>query len=118
MKTMAAVLSLLLGGPLPVQAREAEPSVKVSYVDLDLRSEAGVAVLDHRLERAIDAACRPDEGPMPPSWRLAVRRCARAKWVEIAPPRVRAIEGWPTLRGQAAIRKQSQTVSISKVRLP
>jgi UrcA family protein len=61
MKTMlsyAALLAAALTAPAVAQNPASPPTtLSVSYADLDLRSEAGVKILDQRIRNAVSAAC-------------------------------------------------------------
>jgi UrcA family protein len=57
--TLAALLAASLATAIAPAAAQQQPvrSVAVSYADLDLRSDAGRATLDHRLRIAIRDVC-------------------------------------------------------------
>jgi UrcA family protein len=60
MKTMTSLAALLAASfavVAPAAAQQPLRSVAVSYADLDLRSDAGRATLDHRLRIAIRDVC-------------------------------------------------------------
>src|ERR1700722_2185217 len=62
MKLFHIALSLMALPPVPAFAQEVTSSVVVSYSDLNLRSEAGVKVLDRRLANAIRSVCGEHDG--------------------------------------------------------
>lgn len=89
MAKFALLLSgLALAASLPATAVLAEevPTAKVEFGDLDLRSDAGVEVLDRRLKGTISRMCgdRPGGG-----WivALAAKRCVAATLADITPQR-------------------------------
>ena len=57
--TFAASVAALPAAPAAAQAPPAEATLAVSYVDLDLRSEAGIRTLDRRILTAVQQACGP-----------------------------------------------------------
>ena len=74
-KTFNAAALALAATLLPLSAvNSAEPrSADVSYADLDLSSAAGKAILDRRIESAIEAVCGKMEGK--PTFDGGVREC-------------------------------------------
>lgn len=57
-KTRLSVAALLLLAAAPAAARPgAPPSVHVRHSDLNLTTAAGLAALDRRIQRAVEAAC-------------------------------------------------------------
>jgi UrcA family protein len=94
MKLFHIALSLLALTPVPAFAQEVTSSVVVSYSDLNLRSEAGVKVLDHRLASAIHSVCGEQDGSVVRAFRLAAQRCVKEKSAEVAALRNRAIAGY------------------------
>ena len=80
--SMAIAASLALTGAIALpaaaaQAGQAMPSVEVSFADLNLASDEGVAVLDRRLDSAIEKVCG---GPIPMNLSSAapIKRCIKA----------------------------------------
>jgi UrcA family protein len=94
MKLFHIALSVLILAPAPAFAQEVTPSIAVPYGDLNLRTEAGLKVLDHRLANAIRLVCREHEGSAVPEFRFAVQRCVREKSAEVTALRNRAIAGY------------------------
>ena len=91
MKLFHIALSLLALAPVPAFAQEVTTSVLVSYSDLNLRSDAGVKVLDRRLASAIRSVCGEHDGTAVLASRFAAQRCVREKRAEVAVLRNRAI---------------------------
>jgi len=91
MKFVHIALSLLVLAPVPAFAQEVTSSVAVSYSDLNLRSEAGVKVLDRRLAVAVRTVCGVHDGSAVIAFRFAAQRCVKEKQVEVAALRTRAI---------------------------
>ena len=94
MKLFHIALSVLILAPAPAFAQEVTSSVAVSYSDLNLRSEAGVKVLDHRLANAVRLVCGEHEGSAVVEFRFAAQRCVREKSAEVTVLRNRAIAGY------------------------
>ena len=94
MKLFHIALSLLVLAPVPAFAQGAASSVVVSYSDLNLRSEAGVKALDHRLARAIRSVCGEHDGSAVLAFRFAAQRCIMDKTAEVTVLRDRAIAGY------------------------
>lgn len=74
-KTITAALTAAAAFALPIHAANAAEgqTVSISYADLNLASEAGQSILDHRIENAIDDVCGKLEGR--PTFDSAVRKC-------------------------------------------
>jgi UrcA family protein len=66
------------------------PSVRVSYAELDLGSDAGVATLDRRIAHAIDRVC-PRAAPTDLAAQAAARRCRAELWADIRAQRATAL---------------------------
>jgi UrcA family protein len=96
MKLFHIALSFLVLAPVTAFAQEVPSSVAVSYGDLNLKSEAGVKVLDRRLESAIRSVCREHDGTAILALRVAAQRCVREKSAEVAALRDRAIASHST----------------------
>jgi UrcA family protein len=94
MKLFHIALSVLILAPAPAFAQEVTSSVAVSYADLNLRSEAGVKVLDHRLANAVRLVCGENEGSAVDEFRFAAQRCVREKSAEVTALRNRAIASY------------------------
>jgi UrcA family protein len=94
MKLSHIALSLLVLTPVPAFAQDVTSSVAVSYGDLNLRSEAGVKVLDRRLANAIRAVCGTHDGSAVVAFRFAAQRCVKEKRAEVAALRDSAIAGY------------------------
>jgi UrcA family protein len=94
MKLSHIALSLLVLTPVPAFAQQVTTSVAVSYSDLNLRSDAGVKVLDRRLANAIRSACGVHNGSAVIAFRFAAQRCVKEKSAEVAVLRDRAIAGY------------------------
>lgn len=94
MKLFHIALSLLALTPVTAFAQEVTSSVVVSYSDLNLRSEAGVKVLDRRLASAIRSVCGEHDGTVVLARRFAAQRCVREKSAEVAALRNRAIASY------------------------
>ena len=91
MKLFHIALSLLALTTVPTFAQEVTSSVVVSYSDLNLRSEAGVKVLDRRLANAIRSVCGEHGGSAVLEFRFAAQRCVKEKIAEVPVLRERAI---------------------------
>ena len=85
------VLVPLLAGSLAVSAQAQDASVRVSYADLDLTSDTGVARVDNRIDAAVKAVCGDKIGQKPLSTVLAIRRCGKLTRADVATPRQLAI---------------------------
>jgi len=96
MKLIHIALSLLALTPIPTFAQEVTSSIVVSYSDLNLRSEAGVKVLDHRLANAIRSVCGEHNGSAVIEFRFAAQRCVKEKSAEVTALRNRAIASYPS----------------------
>src|SRR4051812_11355139 len=96
MKLFHIALSLLILTPVPAFAQEVASSVAVSYSDLNLRSEAGVKALDHRLASAIRSVCGAHDGSAVLEFRFAAQRCVKEKSAEVVALRNRAIASYST----------------------
>lgn len=94
MKLFHIAVSLLALTPVSAFAQQVTSSVVVSYGDLNLRSEAGVKVLNRRLASAIRSVCGEHDGTVVPASRLAAQRCVREKSAEVAALRDRAIASY------------------------
>lgn len=94
MKLFHIVLSLLALPPVPTFAQEVTSSIVVSYSDLNLRSEAGVKVLDRRLANAIRSVCGEHDGRAVLEFRFTAQRCVKEKSAEVAALRNRAIASY------------------------
>ena len=94
MKLSHIALSFLILAPVPAFAQEVKSSVAVSYSDLNLRSEAGVKALDHRLAAAIRSVCGVHDGSAVIEYRFAAQRCVKDKSAEVAALRNRAIASY------------------------
>jgi UrcA family protein len=68
-----AIFALL---PLQAHARETAPKAHVAYRDLDLRTPAGLQVLDRRLAAAIKTLCPSPRGSIDLGFQREARRCA------------------------------------------
>ena len=91
MKLFHIALSLLVLTPVTAFAQEVPSSVVVSYGDLNLKSQAGLKVLDRRLESAVRSVCREHDGTAILALRVAAQRCVTEKRAEVAALRNRAI---------------------------
>ena len=85
------IIAPLLVATLPVVTQAQEASVRVSYADLDLTSDTGVARFDTRIDAAVEAVCGDRTGQKPLSTVLAVRRCGKLTRADVATPRQIAI---------------------------
>ena len=72
-------------------AHAQDASVRVSYADLDLTSDSGVARFDTRIDSAVKTVCGDQIGQKPLSTVLAIRRCGRLTRADVATPRQIAI---------------------------
>ena len=72
-------------------AQDVDRDVHVSYMDLDLRTAAGVKMLDHRLVRAVKLVCPDSAGSIDLTYRQIVQRCRAAKGAEVAQQRRRVL---------------------------
>lgn len=76
MKLTAYVIAAAVILPQSLNAQQAPETIRVSHADLDLRTRAGVELLDRRIAAAAKAVC-PDTGGILEFARLAMaRRCA------------------------------------------
>lgn len=80
---MAAALGVA-GLPGLALAQDTLPDVAVSYADLDLSTSEGVATLDRRLNRAVQAACPSDKGVSDLALRREVMTCRAMKKQQVA----------------------------------
>ena len=94
MKLFHIAFSLLILTPVPTFAQEAASSVVVSYSDLNLRSEAGVKVLDRRLANAIRSVCGERTASAVSEFRFAAQHCVKEKSAEVQALRERAIASY------------------------
>ena len=94
MKLSHIALSLLVLTPVPAFAQDVTSSVAVSYGDLNLRSQAGVKVLDRRLATAIRVVCGTHDGSAVVAFRFAAQRCVKEKTAEVAALRDSAIASY------------------------
>jgi len=94
MKLSHIALSVLILAPAPAFGQEVTSSVAVSYSDLNLRSEAGVKALDHRLANAVRLVCGEHKGSAVREFHFAAQRCIKEKSAEVAALRNRAIAGY------------------------
>jgi len=105
MLKMLIPLALILSPaliPLAAKAQQAEDSIHVSYTDLDLSRAADRAVLDRRIDRAIDTLCPADRpGMLTPSHEAL--RCQALARQQVANAR------------QQAVAQRGGTVRISAV---
>lgn len=76
-KTTAAALALISAIAAPAVAAEAatKQSAAVTYADLNLASDAGRAVLDRRIEHAVEKVCGRTTGNA--GMDASVRKCQR-----------------------------------------
>ena len=102
MKLFHIALSLLVLAPVPAFAQEVTSSVAVSYGDLNLRSDAGVKVLDRRLAVAVRAVCGANDASAVLAFRFAAQRCVKEKRAEVAALRERAIAGYSAVETLAS----------------
>lgn len=102
MKLIHIALSLLTLTPAAAFAQDRPASVLVSYGDLNLRSQAGIKVLERRLEMAVRTVCGEHDGSVIPGHRLAAQACVREKSAEVAALRDRAIAGYSSPQALAA----------------
>jgi UrcA family protein len=102
MKLFHIALSLLALTPVPAFAQQVTPSIVVSYSDLNLRSEAGVKVLDRRLANAVRTVCGDEDGSAVSEFRFAAQRCVREKSAEVTALRNRAIAGYSSAEALAS----------------
>ena len=92
MKKLVLALALSLAATAtPAMAQGPDTrSVAVQTGDLNLRSEQGRAVLDSRLNSAIDKVCAVHRTPGLPAW-IRFRKCVEAKQKEVQPLRDAAV---------------------------
>lgn len=57
-KSVIAIATLLAAGTIAAPASAEQPSVAVSYADLNLTAPAGVTALRHRIEAAAEKVCQ------------------------------------------------------------
>ena len=97
MKFLPIALALLAALPAPALAQEAQPSIRVSYADLNLASPAGVAKLDRRLAWAIHGVCAAQpRGADDLARQFDIQRCVRAKTAELAAQRNQLVDAHRT----------------------
>ena len=70
----ATLTATLAASPSIAQAPASPERVVVSYADLDLSSQAGVATLNRRILTAVQAACGP-ESDADPHGKNVIREC-------------------------------------------
>jgi UrcA family protein len=85
---LAAALAQL---PVSAQARDAAPSVRVAYADLNLDSEAGLKTLDRRLAQAARTVCSDPNAEAELARRLDAQRCIAVTKAELAAARDRLL---------------------------
>ncbi|HET7086328.1 MAG TPA: UrcA family protein [Rhizomicrobium sp.] len=102
MKLSHIALSLLALAPVPAFAQEVTSSIVVSYSDLNLGSEAGVKVLDHRLANAVRSVCGAHDGSAVREFRFAAQRCMKEKSADVTALRNRAIAGYSSQQAAAS----------------
>ena len=91
MKTILSLaLALVVGLASAAPAAATPDTVIVSYADLDLNAEAGLARLDSRLERAVRRVCGP-AFPLSPYSSAEVRTCRDATRASLRAQRSDAI---------------------------
>lgn len=97
-KIIATAAFAFAAAALPMSAASASEgkSVSISYADLNLSSEAGVAIFDRRIDRAIEAVCGRLENR--PTFDGAVRKCQRETLAAIRPSRDLAVANYSTTR--------------------
>jgi len=80
---LAATLTTatLAASPSIAQAPASPERVVVSYADLDLSSQAGVAQLNRRILTAVQAACGP-ESDADPHGKNLIRECRHRNFAE------------------------------------
>ena len=86
-----ALISTLAAVPADASySRDTAPKATVSYGDLNLNSEAGVAALDHRIARAVRQVCGDrSEGTL--RERRDAEKCGDETMLIVNPQRDRAI---------------------------
>jgi UrcA family protein len=99
---LASALLLTLA-PAAALAQTTAP-LRVSYADLDLRSEAGLKVLDRRLAAAAQTACGEQFGTVDLGRQSLIRHCVATMLDDAAAQRERAI----------AARRQSPIVTAAR----
>ena len=102
MKLFHIALSVLILAPAPAFAQDVTSSVTVSYSDLNLRTEAGVKVLDHRLANAIRMVCGENNGSAVREFRYAAQRCVKEKSAEVTALRNGAIASYSSAQTLAS----------------
>lgn len=103
-----ALAALTATVPSLAQARGEAPSEKVYYGDLNLTSEAGVKVLDRRLDRAVERVCGTSSVRSLQTERLA-ERCREDTWASIRDDREVAIAHANNRQGIATARVETET---------
>ena len=83
---LAFALSLAATGAPAMADGPALRTVAVPTADLNLQSEQGRAVLDNRLNAAIEKVCAVHKSPGLPAW-IRFRKCVETKQQEIQPLR-------------------------------
>lgn len=89
--TKLLIIAPLIAATFSIASQAQEASVRVSYADLDLTSDSGVARFDNRIDAAVKAVCGDQIGQKPLSTVLAIHRCGRLTRADIATPRQVAI---------------------------
>ena len=86
----AALLTAFLPDAALAQ-QTAHADIHVAYRDLDLRTPAGIKMLDRRIEGAIAEVCSPSIPGDDLARKRVVARCRAAKWAEVADRRAAAL---------------------------
>ena len=102
MKLSYIAIPLFALTAIAASAQETRYSVAVPYGDLNLRSDAGVSVLDKRLDRAVRNICRAHDGSVIPEHRFAVDHCLKEKRAEVTALRDRAIADYVVRTAQVS----------------
>lgn len=96
MKPLTFAIALLAALPAPVLAQHPGKDVRgsearVSYADLNLRTQAGRQMLDRRIARAVNSVCFDTSGSVDMARKMAVRRCVVETQAQVEPQRDRIL---------------------------
>jgi len=86
----AALAASVATPPILAQGPVEAPTAHVSYADLNLRTEEGVAKLDRRIHRAVTRLCAA-EGIAALRARVQIRKCRETASLRAQPQKLQAI---------------------------
>lgn len=96
MKALTCAIALLAALPAPVLAQQPGKDVpgsevRVSYADINLRTQAGRQTLDRRITQAVNSVCFDTSGSVDMARKMAVRRCVVETQAQVEPQRNRIL---------------------------